>query len=135
MHCIVGLCLWLPPRHSPPTASARPRAGAVSCKPVASESPSDFSTSAIGSGSRSALTQPMGRFAESPGQRFVGAMKIIQHADCFEVRSEDGSIVRKFAFDDNARRRAISRRMTRKQAFQAARTFAGKSYTVETAKP
>jgi len=61
----------------------------------------------------------MGRFAESPGQRFDGAMKI-------EVRSEDGSIVRKFAFDDNARRRAISRRKTRKQAFQAARTFAGK---------
>jgi hypothetical protein len=68
----------------------------------------------------------MGRFAESPGQRFAGAMKIIQHADCFEVRSEDGLIVRQFAFDDNARRRAISRRMTRKQAFQAARTFAGK---------
>jgi len=39
----------------------------------------------------------MGRFAESPGQRFDGAMKIIQHADCFEVRSEDGSIVRQFA--------------------------------------
>ena len=86
-------------------------------------------------GSRSALTQPMGRFAESPEQRFDGAMKIIQHADRFEVRSEDGSIVRQFAFDDNARRRAISRRVTRKQAFQAARTFAGKSYTVETAKP
>ena len=46
----------------------------------------------------------MGRFAESPGQRFDGAMKIIRHADCFEVRSEDGSIVRKFAFDDDARR-------------------------------
>jgi hypothetical protein len=58
-------------------------------------------------------------------------MKIIQHADYFEVRSEDGSIVRRFAFDDNARRRAISGRMTRKQAFQAAKTFAGKSYTVE----
>jgi hypothetical protein len=35
-------------------------------------------------------------------------MKIIKHADYFEVRSEDGSIVRQFAFDDNARRRAIS---------------------------
>jgi len=76
----------------------------------------------------------MGRFAESPGQRFDGAMKIIQHADYFEVRSEDGSIVRQFAFD-NARRRAISGRMSRKQAFQAAKTFAGKSYTVETTKP
>ena len=86
-------------------------------------------------GSRSALTQPMGRFAESPGQRFDGAMKIIQHADCFEVRSERGLIVKRFPFDDNARRRAISGRMTRKQAFQAAKTFAGKSYTVETTKP
>ena len=55
-------------------------------------------------------------------------MKIIQHADCFEVRSEDGSIVRKkFAFDDNVRRRAISRKMPRKQAFHAAKAFAGKS--------
>src|SRR5207248_6789920 len=99
------------------------------------ESPASLSTPAIGSGLRSALTQPMGRFAESPGQRFDGAMKIIQHADCFEVRSEDGSIVRQFAFDDNARRRAFSRRMTRKQAYQAARTFAGKIYTVETAEP
>ena len=61
-------------------------------------------------------------------------MKIIQHADCFEVRSERGSIVKRFPFDDNARRRAIPGRMTRKQAFQAAKTFAGKSYTVETAK-
>ena len=64
----------------------------------------------------------------------MGAMRIIQHPDCFEVRSEDGSIIEQFAFDDNARRRAISARMTGKQAFQAARTFAGKSYTVETAK-
>jgi hypothetical protein len=81
------------------------------------------------------LTASHGAIAESPGQRFVGAMKIIQHADYFEVRSEGGSIVRKFAFDDDVRRRAISRRMTRKQAFQAAKTFAGKSYTVETVKP
>jgi len=62
-------------------------------------------------------------------------MKIIQHADCFEVRSERGTFARRFPFDDNARRRAISRRMSRKQAFQAAKTLAGKSYTVETAKP
>ena len=61
-------------------------------------------------------------------------MKIIQHADCFEVRSERGSIVKRFPFDDNSRRRAIPGRMTRKQAFQAAKTIAGKSYTVETAK-
>ena len=65
----------------------------------------------------------------------MGAMRIIQHPDCFEVRSEDGSIVTKFVFDDDARRRAISRRMTRKQAFQVARNFAGKRYTVEAAKP
>ena len=63
------------------------------------------------------------------------AMRIIQHHDCFEVRSEDGRIVRKFVFDDDARRRSISMRMTRKQAFQAARNFAGKRYTVEAAKP
>jgi CO/xanthine dehydrogenase FAD-binding subunit len=54
-------------------------------------------------------------------------MKIIQHADCFEVRSERGSIVKRFPFDDNSRRRAISRRMTRKQAFQAAKTFAART--------
>src|SRR6266446_760931 len=72
------------------------------------ESPASLSTPAIGSGSRSALTQPMGRFAESPGQRFDGAMKIIQHADCFEVRSEDGLIVRQFAFDDNAPARDLA---------------------------
>jgi hypothetical protein len=64
----------------------------------------------------------------------MAAMKIIQHPESFEVRSEDGATVRQFAFDDNARRRAISGRMTRKQAFQAARAFAGQSYTVETAK-
>jgi hypothetical protein len=61
-------------------------------------------------------------------------MKIIQHADCFEVRSGHGTFVRRFPFEDNARRRATSKRMSRKQAFQSAKTFAGKSYTVETAK-
>jgi hypothetical protein len=53
-------------------------------------------------------------------------MKIIQHGDCFEVRTEDGSIVRQFAFDDDASRRAINGKMNKKQAFQAAKTFAGK---------
>jgi hypothetical protein len=43
--------------------------------------------------------------------------------------------MRRFPFDDNARRRTTSKRMSRKQAFQAAKNFAGKSYTVETAKP
>src|SRR5258707_4178231 len=61
-------------------------------------------------------------------------MKIIQHADCFEVRAERGSVVKRFPFDDNSRRRAIPRRMTRKQAFQAAKIVGGKSYTVETPK-
>jgi len=61
-------------------------------------------------------------------------MKIIQHANCFEVRSDHGTFVRRFPFDDNARRRTTSKRMSRKQAFQAAKNFAGKSYTVETAK-
>jgi hypothetical protein len=64
----------------------------------------------------------------------MGAMRIIQHHNCFEVRSEDGSIVRKFVFNNDALRRAISMGMTRKQAFQAARNFAGKRYTVEAAK-
>jgi hypothetical protein len=58
-------------------------------------------------------------------------MKIIQHPGSFEVRSNDGAIVRQFPFDDNASRRAISGLMNRKQAFQAARTFAGKGHTVE----
>jgi hypothetical protein len=57
-------------------------------------------------------------------------MKIIQHRESFEVRSDDGSIVRQFSFDDNASRRAITGKMTRKQAFVAARTFAGKGHTI-----
>ena len=48
-------------------------------------------------------------------------MKIIQHADCFEARSDHGTFVRRFPFDDNARRRTTSKRMSRKQAFQAAK--------------
>ena len=57
-------------------------------------------------------------------------MKIIQHPGSFEVQSDDGSIVRQFAFDDNASRRAITGKMTKKQAFVAARTFAGKGHTL-----
>jgi hypothetical protein len=60
-------------------------------------------------------------------------MKIIQHPESFEVRSEDGSIVRQFQFDDNPSRRAISGAMKRKQALQAAKAFAGKGHTVESA--
>lgn len=58
-------------------------------------------------------------------------MKITQHAEWFEVRSDDGSIVKQFPFDDNASRRAISGKVTRKQAFVAAKTFAGKGHTIE----
>jgi hypothetical protein len=57
-------------------------------------------------------------------------MKILEHPESFEVRSDDGSIVRQFQFDDNASRRAITGKMTKKQAFVAARTFAGKGHTV-----
>jgi hypothetical protein len=79
------------------------------------------------------MSEAVQRFIRSAA--LMGEMRIIQHPDCFEVRSEDGSVVGKFVFDDDARRRAISMRMTRKQAFQAARNFAGKRYTVEAAKP
>lgn len=58
-------------------------------------------------------------------------MKIIQHPDAFEVRSDDGSIVRKFYFDENASRRAINGKPTKKRAFIEAKTFAGKGHTVE----
>ena len=57
-------------------------------------------------------------------------MKIVQHAGCFEVRSDDGSIVRRFAFDGNASRRAINGKMNKKQALRAAKTFAGKGHTI-----
>ena len=94
---------------------------------VASESsPADLSTSAIGGGARPAITQPIGRFASGSAGRFDGLMKIIEHRESFEVRSDDGSIVRQFAFDENASRRAISSAMTKKRALQEAQTFAGK---------
>jgi hypothetical protein len=53
-------------------------------------------------------------------------MKIIEHRESFEVKSDDGSIVRQFPFDDNASRRLISGMPTKKRALQEARTFAGK---------
>jgi hypothetical protein len=53
-------------------------------------------------------------------------MKIIEHAESFEIQSDDGSIVRQFPFDDNASRRSISGMPTKKRALQEARTFAGK---------
>lgn len=58
-------------------------------------------------------------------------MKITQHVDCFEVTSEDGTISKRFYFDDNASRRAITGKVNRKRAFLEATTFAGKGYTIE----
>lgn len=61
-------------------------------------------------------------------------MKIIQHPDAFEVRSDDGTVSKKFYFDENPSRRAIHGKPTKKRAFQEARTFAGKGHTVEPAR-
>ncbi len=60
-----------------------PRAGAVSLT-VGRESPADLSTSAISSGSRPALTQPMDQFAYRRAERFDGAMQIIEHREPFD---------------------------------------------------
>lgn len=51
-------------------------------------------------------------------------MTITEHPESFEVRNADGKSTY-FYFDDNPSRRAFSGRMTRKQAEQAARAFAG----------
>jgi hypothetical protein len=51
---------------------------------------------------------------------------ITEHPDFFEVRSDDGTTVKQFKFDDHPGRRAISRAPKRKQALQDARAFAGK---------
>lgn len=75
-----------------------------------------------------------GYFSDRP-HLIIAPMKIIQHAECFEVISADGAIRRQFSFDDNAGRRAITGKMTKKQAFVAAKTFAGKGHTIEPAKP
>lgn len=58
-------------------------------------------------------------------------MKITQHYDSFEVRSDNGAISKRFYFDENASRRAISGKPTKKRALQEAKTFAGKGHTVE----
>jgi hypothetical protein len=58
-------------------------------------------------------------------------MKIIQRAEWLEVQDDDGTILKQFFFDDNATRRAVSGRPTRKRAFQEAQTYAGKGHTVE----
>lgn len=58
-------------------------------------------------------------------------MKIIQLYDCFEVTSDDGAISKRFYFDENASRRAVTGKATKKRAFQEAKTFAGKGHTIE----
>lgn len=60
-------------------------------------------------------------------------MKIIPRPDHFEVKSNDGSIVKRFFFDDNASRRGITGKVKRKVALQQAKTFAGKGWTMEEA--
>ena len=54
---------------------------------ISAESPADLSTSAINSGSRPALTQPMGRFAYRRAGRFDGVVNIIEHRESFEIAS------------------------------------------------
>jgi hypothetical protein len=97
------------------------------------ESPADLSTTAIGSGSRPALTQPMGRFAYRRLARFdagYGRSSSTPVASKFDPTT--GRIVRQFAFDDNASRRAINGKINKKQAFHSAKTFAGKGHTIVT---
>jgi len=58
--------------------------------------------------------------------------RIIERRESYEVVRNDGSS-KSFPFDDNASRRAVSARMTRKQALQSAKAFAGKGHTMEKA--
>lgn len=55
--------------------------------------------------------------------------EITEHPESFEVVRTDGWR-RSFQFDDNPSRRAISGRMTKKQALQAAKAFAGRGHTI-----
>ena len=59
------------PRHSPTTASARARVGAVSLEPLLSESPADLSTPAIGGGSRFAARREVARDQQKARHRFL----------------------------------------------------------------
>jgi hypothetical protein len=59
------------PRHSPTTASARARVGAVSLQPLLSESPADLSTPAIGGGSRFAARREVARDQQKARHRFL----------------------------------------------------------------
>jgi hypothetical protein len=51
-------------------------------------------------------------------------IRLIQHEESFEVRYPDGKESVYFYYDENAGRRAVSGRMTKAQAMQAAQTFA-----------
>jgi hypothetical protein len=64
----------------------------------------------------------------------LGSMKIIELPGSFEVRSNDGTPVNRFPFDDDPGRRAISVKPTRKRALREAKMFAGKDHTLEKAK-
>jgi hypothetical protein len=51
-------------------------------------------------------------------------MRLIKHEESYEVRYDDGTPSRYFYFDDNAGRRAVTGRVSSKEAEQAAKTFA-----------
>lgn len=55
--------------------------------------------------------------------------EIIERSESFEVVRNDGGR-KNFPFDDNPSRRAVSGNMTKKQALQAAKAFAGKGHTM-----
>jgi hypothetical protein len=54
----------------------------------------------------------MGRLPKVPDSALMAPMKIIQHADCFEVRSERGLIVRKFAFEEDDQEKSLPSRQS-----------------------
>ncbi|WP_156332466.1 hypothetical protein [Rhodopseudomonas sp. AAP120] len=55
--------------------------------------------------------------------------RVIEHEESFEVPAAPGREAKYLYFDDHPARRRMSGRMTRKQAEQAARAYAGKSDT------
>lgn len=56
--------------------------------------------------------------------------KIIPRPGCFEVIRNDGTR-KEFYFEESADRRKYGNLMTKKAAMVAAKTFAGKGYTME----
>jgi hypothetical protein len=51
-------------------------------------------------------------------------MRLIKHAESYEVRYPDGTPSRYFYFDDNPGRRAINKRMSPAEAEEQAKVFA-----------